>query len=209
MAHGVIPHSALSHPSPPRNCQLFVPWLAEPRDRGSARVPDRGRRLSTHYRPRWVPLDRFAFWRLFSDTYRQTHLAPVPPFFPTKHPFLRLVLPASEGFQLWAAPLDHRAPCVGFVIQEPPTAGKLDVKRAGELGVPKGPLLGQVSLSPRHCVVFYRVSLHGRAHTRRRRHTQSSPAHARTQTHAHAFSYPPSPCPRIAITRCSSRAATT
>lgn len=43
-----------------------------------------------------------------------------------------------------AAFLSHRVVSLGYVIDEPAAAGALDVRKAEALGVPKGPLMGQL-----------------------------------------------------------------
>jgi len=43
-----------------------------------------------------------------------------------------------------AAPILHRVFCVGYVFTENDKPGKLDMEKCKQLGVPKGPLLGQL-----------------------------------------------------------------
>ena len=50
----------------------------------------------------------------------------------------------GEGFRLEAAPLDHRVPCVGFALIEDDRPGLFDVDRARALGIPEGPLFGNL-----------------------------------------------------------------
>src|SRR6185295_2588386 len=42
------------------------------------------------------------------------------------------------------APLEHRTFCLGFAIEEPPRPGLFDVEAARALGIPEGPLFGEL-----------------------------------------------------------------
>lgn len=50
----------------------------------------------------------------------------------------------DEQFTVRAAWLSHVIPCLGYRIEQKPIAGALQVEKARELGIPKGPLLGQL-----------------------------------------------------------------
>lgn len=47
-------------------------------------------------------------------------------------------------FQISAVSLDHRIPAFGYRFSEKPGSGQLNAELAGKLGVPKGPLLGDL-----------------------------------------------------------------
>ncbi|KAL9647304.1 hypothetical protein ABK040_011671 [Willaertia magna] len=53
-------------------------------------------------------------------------------------------LSSDCGLVVKAAPIEHRVYCVGYVFHENDKVGKLDMEKAKQLGVPKGPLLGQL-----------------------------------------------------------------
>lgn len=48
------------------------------------------------------------------------------------------------GITLTAAPLKHRVPAFGYRWEQPPKLGRFDVEAARALGVPQGPLFGQL-----------------------------------------------------------------
>ncbi|XP_033105871.1 zinc phosphodiesterase ELAC protein 1-like [Anneissia japonica] len=50
----------------------------------------------------------------------------------------------NDNILVQAAPLKHRVPTFGYIVTEKEQPGKLDVKRLKELGVPAGPLYGQL-----------------------------------------------------------------
>ena len=50
----------------------------------------------------------------------------------------------DEDFIVTAMPLQHVVPCFGYRIEQKPLPGTLEVEKALALGVPKGPLLGQL-----------------------------------------------------------------
>lgn len=50
----------------------------------------------------------------------------------------------DEQFCVRAAWLEHVIPCLGYRIEQKPLPGKLQIEKAQALGVPKGPLLGQL-----------------------------------------------------------------
>lgn len=50
----------------------------------------------------------------------------------------------DENFIVTAMPLEHVVPCFGYRIEQKPLLGTLQVEKAIALGVPKGPLLGQL-----------------------------------------------------------------
>lgn len=50
----------------------------------------------------------------------------------------------DEQFTVKALPLEHVVECFGFRIEQKPLAGELLIGKATALGVPKGPLLGQL-----------------------------------------------------------------
>ncbi|WP_102691491.1 ribonuclease Z [Rummeliibacillus pycnus] len=50
----------------------------------------------------------------------------------------------DEDFIVTAMPLQHVVPCFGYRIEQKPLPGTLQVEKALALGVPKGPLLGQL-----------------------------------------------------------------
>ena len=45
-------------------------------------------------------------------------------------------------------PLQHVVPCFGYRIEQKPLPGALQFEKAINLGVPKGPLLGQLKKWP-------------------------------------------------------------
>ncbi|TVR44421.1 MAG: ribonuclease Z [Planctomycetota bacterium] len=49
-----------------------------------------------------------------------------------------------DGWQIQARPLQHRAPCFGYALQEPPGLGRLNRERAEALGIPPGPERGRL-----------------------------------------------------------------
>lgn len=50
----------------------------------------------------------------------------------------------GDGYHVQAFATEHRAPSVGYAIVEDPRPGRFDVARARALGVPDGPLFGQL-----------------------------------------------------------------
>jgi ribonuclease Z len=50
----------------------------------------------------------------------------------------------ADGFRIVAAPVVHHAPCFAYGLIEDDRAGRFDIARARELGVPHGPLLGRL-----------------------------------------------------------------
>ena len=50
----------------------------------------------------------------------------------------------DEQFIVRAAPLQHVIPCFGYRIEQKPLPGQLLIEKALALGVPKGPMLGQL-----------------------------------------------------------------
>lgn len=50
----------------------------------------------------------------------------------------------DEQFTVRALPLQHVVPCFGYRIEQKPMQGELLIDKALALGVPKGPLLGQL-----------------------------------------------------------------
>ena len=50
----------------------------------------------------------------------------------------------DDNFTVTAMPLEHVVPCFGYRIEQKPLLGTLQVEKAIALGVPKGPLLGQL-----------------------------------------------------------------
>ncbi|WP_397539170.1 ribonuclease Z [Rummeliibacillus pycnus] len=50
----------------------------------------------------------------------------------------------DEDFKVIAMPLQHVVPCFGFRLEQKPLPGALQIEKARALGVPKGPLLGQL-----------------------------------------------------------------
>lgn len=71
---------------------------------------------------------------------------------------------SRENFRVYAGPLKHSIPCIGYVIQENNLPGKLDVAILKSKGVPSGPLYGKIKsgqsirldngevISPEDCV---------------------------------------------------------
>lgn len=49
-----------------------------------------------------------------------------------------------EGVKIRAAELKHRAPCVGYVLEEGVLPGKLDATKLKSLGVTPGPLYAKI-----------------------------------------------------------------
>ena len=49
-----------------------------------------------------------------------------------------------SALRIRTAPLHHRMPCIGYRFEEAPRPGKFDVTRAEELGIPSGPLRGEL-----------------------------------------------------------------
>lgn len=54
------------------------------------------------------------------------------------------VLRETATYRLLCAPLDHRLLCLGFAWAEHPRPGRFDLDAARSLGVPEGPLYGQL-----------------------------------------------------------------
>jgi ribonuclease Z len=54
------------------------------------------------------------------------------------------VFHSEDDYHMEAVPLDHSAPCWGLALQEKPRPGRFHIERATELGVPAGPLFGQL-----------------------------------------------------------------
>ena len=54
------------------------------------------------------------------------------------------VLRETDAYRLTAAPLDHRLLCLGFRLEELPRPGRFNLEAARQLGVPPGPLYGQL-----------------------------------------------------------------
>lgn len=50
----------------------------------------------------------------------------------------------TDAYRLMAAPLDHRGLCLGFRLEELSRPGRFDLPTARALGVPEGPLFGQL-----------------------------------------------------------------
>lgn len=50
----------------------------------------------------------------------------------------------DDDFRVTALPLQHVVPCFGYRIEQKPLPGALQFERAKALGVPKGPLLGEL-----------------------------------------------------------------
>lgn len=49
-----------------------------------------------------------------------------------------------DGYSIRAVAVEHRAPALGYVLEEPRRPGEFLVGRARELGVPEGPLFGHL-----------------------------------------------------------------
>lgn len=58
-------------------------------------------------------------------------------------------LPVEGSLTVRAATLNHRVFTVGYVVQEADTPGTLDMNKATQLGVPKGPLLAKLKAGQR------------------------------------------------------------
>ena len=54
------------------------------------------------------------------------------------------VFHTEADYHMEAVPLEHSAPCWGLALQEKPRPGRFHLERAMELGVPEGPLFGQL-----------------------------------------------------------------
>lgn len=50
----------------------------------------------------------------------------------------------DDGFIVWAAPITHRIPCFGYVLEQKQITGKLDVDMLKSKGIPPGPLYGRL-----------------------------------------------------------------
>jgi ribonuclease Z len=50
----------------------------------------------------------------------------------------------ADGFRVIAARVEHQGPALGFRIEEDERPGRVDVEKAKRLGVPPGPLVGQL-----------------------------------------------------------------
>lgn len=50
----------------------------------------------------------------------------------------------ADGFRVVAARVEHQGPALGFRIEEDERPGRVDVEKARRLGVPPGPLVGQL-----------------------------------------------------------------
>jgi ribonuclease Z len=49
-----------------------------------------------------------------------------------------------DGYVIRAVGVEHHTPALGYVLEEPPRSGELHVDRARALGIPEGPLWGQL-----------------------------------------------------------------
>lgn len=70
----------------------------------------------------------------------------------------------KDNFHVYAGPLKHSVPCIGYIIQEDNLPGKLDISILRAKGVPSGPLYGKIKngesiclasgevISPQDCV---------------------------------------------------------
>lgn len=63
----------------------------------------------------------------------------------------------DEFLSVRAGCVRHRVPSFGYVFEEHPFPGKLDMNRCIELGVPKGPLLGQLKNGSSVCLPDGRI----------------------------------------------------
>lgn len=50
----------------------------------------------------------------------------------------------TDAYRVTCAPLDHRVPCLGFAIEEFPRPGRFNLAAAQSLGIPSGPLYGEL-----------------------------------------------------------------
>src|SRR5262245_17642797 len=50
----------------------------------------------------------------------------------------------TDDYQVSSLPLDHRVFAIGYRIEERPRAGRFDLVRARQLGIPEGPLFGRL-----------------------------------------------------------------
>jgi ribonuclease Z len=50
----------------------------------------------------------------------------------------------GDGYRVLAAPVEHSAPCFAFCLVEDDQPGRFDLSRAAELGVPPGPMFGEL-----------------------------------------------------------------
>ncbi len=51
---------------------------------------------------------------------------------------------ARDGYEVRAFEVQHKRPALGYALVEPSRPGKFDVERAAKLGIPSGPLFGQL-----------------------------------------------------------------
>ncbi|HXU61052.1 MAG TPA: ribonuclease Z [Polyangia bacterium] len=51
---------------------------------------------------------------------------------------------ARDGYRVRAVAVEHRVPALGYVLEEPPRPGEFQLDRARALGIPEGPLYGQL-----------------------------------------------------------------
>ncbi len=50
----------------------------------------------------------------------------------------------DDAYQIISAPLNHHIDCFGYAIIEKPKAGKLNVEKLNSMGIPSGPIYGQL-----------------------------------------------------------------
>ncbi len=55
-----------------------------------------------------------------------------------------MIIEETDDYIIRSFPLDHTKPCVGYTLEEKPRPGEFNLERAKELGIPMGPLFGQL-----------------------------------------------------------------